>query len=268
MSQWQVAGNASDNYEGYLVPSIFGPWAIDLIRLAAPQVGDRVLDVACGTGIVARLSAKYVAPSGKVVGLDFNPRMVATARALPSAPGVSIEWMEGNAVALPLPDAAFDLVLCQQGLQFFPDRLAALREMHRVLASEGRLALSVWRAIRYSPGFALLAEALERHVGPEAASTMRAPFSLSDAEELKGVILKAAFRDVIINSAVKNLQFPSPEEFVRRYVSGSPLAGPFAQVRDDARNALLDDIRRGLQDCANDEGVAFPIEAHLVVAGK
>ncbi len=268
MSQWQVAGNASENYEGYLVPSIFGPWAIDLVSLAAPQAGDRVLDVACGTGVVARLSAKYVAPRGKVIGLDINPGMVATARSLPSVPGVSFEWMEGNAVAMPLPDAAFDLVLCQQGLQFFPDRMAALREMRRVLASEGRLALSVWRAIRYSPGFALLAEALERHVGPEAASTMRAPFSLPDAEELRGFIMRAGFRDVIINSAVKNLQFPSPEEFVRRYVSGSPLAGPFAQVREDARNALLDDIRRGLRDYENNEGVAFPIEAHLVAARK
>lgn len=268
MSQWQVAGNASENYEGYLVPSIFGPWAIDLVNLAAPQAGDRVLDVACGTGIVARLSAKYVAPGGKVTGLDINPRMVATARSLPLVPGVSIEWMEGNAVAIPLPDAAFDLVLCQQGLQFFPDRLAALREMRRVLTSEGRLVLSVWRAIQYSPGFALLAEALERHVGPEAASTMRAPFSLADAEELRGLITKAGFRDVIISPAVKNLQFPSPEEFVRRYVSGSPLAGPFAQVREDVRKTLLDEIRRSLRDRENVAGVAFPIEAHLVAARK
>lgn len=266
MSQWQVAGNAPENYEGYLVPSIFGPWAIDLVSLAAPQAGDRVLDVACGTGVVARQSAKHVAPGGKVVGLDINPGMVATARSLPSVPGASMEWMEGNAVAMPLPDASFDLVLCQQGLQFFPDRLAALREMRRVLVPGGRLALSVWRAIQYSPGFAMLAEALERHVGPEAARTMRAPFSLPNAEELRSLITRAGFRGVTINSAVKNLQFPSPVEFVRRYVSGSPLAGPVAQTSEDARNALLDEMRRGLQEYENDEGVAFPIETHLVSA--
>ncbi len=268
MSQWQVAGNAPENYERYLVPSIFGPWATDLVNLAAPQAGERVLDVACGTGVLARLSAKYVAPGGKVVGLDINPGMVATARSLPSTSGVSLEWMEGNAVAMSLPGGAFDLVLCQQGLQFFPDRLAALREMHRVLVSEGRLAVSVWRAIQYSRGFALLAEALERHVGPETASTMRAPFSLPDAEELRGLIIRAGFSEVTISSAVKNLQFPSHEEFVRRYVSGSPLAGPFAQLREDTRNALLDDIRRGLRDYENDGGVAFPIEAHLAAACK
>ncbi len=268
MSQWQVAGSAPENYERYLVPSIFGPWATDLVSLGEPQAGERVLDVASGTGVVARLSAKNVGPAGKVVGLDINPGMVATARSLPSAPGVSFEWIEGSAVAMPLPDAAFDLVLCQQGVQFFPDRLAALHEMHRVLVPGGRVALSVWRAIQYSPGFAVLAETLERHVGPEAAKTMRAPFSLPEAEELRALIVRAGFRDVTIRSAVKNLRFPTPEEFVRRYVSGSPLAGPFAQVSEDARNALLDGIRTGLRDYWSDEGLAFPIEAHFAAARK
>jgi len=268
MSQWQVTGNAPENYERFLVPSIFGPWATDLVSLGAPQQGERVLDVACGTGIAARLSAKSVAPGGKVVGLDINPGMVATARSLPSQPGVSFEWMEGNVIAMPLPDSAFDLVLCQQGLQFFPDRLAALREMHRVLAPGGRLALSVWRAIQYSPGFAMLTEALERHIGPEAANWMRTPFSLPEAEELQILVVEAGFRDVTIRSAAKNLQFPSPEEFVRRYVTATPLAGSFAQMSEDARNALLDEMRRGLRDYGNDEGMAFSIEAHLATARK
>ena len=266
MSQWQVAGNAPENYERYLVPSIFGPWAIDLISLAAPQPGDRVLDVACGTGVVARLCAAHVGTRGKVVGLDINPGMVATARSLPSAPGVSCAWLEGSAVAMSLPDAAFDLVVCQQGLQFFPDRPAALREMRRVLVSGGRLAVSVWRAIQHSPGFAFLAEMLEQHIGPEAATTMRAPFSLPDAEELRTLIARAGFRDVTIHSASKILRFPSPEEFIQRYVSGSPLAGPVAQASDVARSALLEDMRRGLRRYTHGDGVAFPIEAHLVAA--
>jgi ubiquinone/menaquinone biosynthesis C-methylase UbiE len=268
MSQWQVAGSAPENYERYLVPSIFGPWATDLISLAAPHAGERVLDVACGTGVAGRLSATFVGAGGKVVGLDINPGMVATARSLPSVPGVSFEWVEGSALAMPLPDAAFDLVLCQQGLQFFPDRLAALREMYRVLASGGRLTASIWRAIQYSPGFALLAGALERHVGPEAAKTMRAPFSLPEAEELRSLFVRAGFREVTIRSAMKSLRFPSPEEFVQRYVSGSPLAGPVAQVSEEARNALLEDMRSGLREYGNTEGLAFPIEAHLVTACK
>lgn len=266
MSQWQVAGNAPENYERYLVPSIFGPCAIDLISLAAPQAGERVLDVACGTGAVARLCAPHIGFRGKVVGLDINPGMVTAARSLPPVPGVSFEWVEGSAVAMPLPDAAFELVLCQQGLQFFPDRPAALREMRRVLVLGGRLAVSVWRGIHYSPGFALLAEALERHVGLEASKTMRAPFSLPDAEELRSLIARAGFRDVTIHSASKTLRFPSPEEFVQQYVSGSPLAGPVAQVSGVARSALLEDMRKGLRQYQTVDSVAFPIEAHLVTA--
>jgi ubiquinone/menaquinone biosynthesis C-methylase UbiE len=268
ISQWQVTGNAPENYERYLVPSIFGPWATDLVSLAAPQAGERVLDAACGTGVAARLSATYVGPEGKVVGLDINPGMIATARSLTSVPGVPVEWIEGSAVAMPLPDAEFDLVLCQQGVQFFPDRPAALHEMHRVLVPGGRLALSVWRTIHYSPGFAVLKEALERHIGPEAANWMRTPFSLPEAEELQILVVGAGFRDVTIRSAVKNLQFPSSEEFVRRYVSGTPLAASFAQASENARDALLDEIRRGLREYGDDEGLTFPIEANLITARK
>src|SRR2546425_12174530 len=114
-------GSGPEAYERYMVPSLFRPWAIDLLKLAAPIPGERVLDVACGTGIVARLAAKSVAPMGKVIGLDLNAGMLKVARAA-SAGTENVEWREGNATALRLSDQTFDLVLCQQGLQFFPDR--------------------------------------------------------------------------------------------------------------------------------------------------
>jgi ubiquinone/menaquinone biosynthesis C-methylase UbiE len=110
-----------------------------------------VLDVGCGTGVVARLAAHHVGPTGKVVGLDLKAGMLAVARSLPSLPGVSIEWQEGNALALPFSAETFDAVLCQQGLQYLPDRPAALGEMHRVLVPGGRLALSLWRPIHGQP---------------------------------------------------------------------------------------------------------------------
>ena len=131
--QWQLGGNAPEMYERYFVPTIFAPLASLLIELAAIQPSERVLDVACGTGVVARLAAQYVGPTGQVVGLDLNPEMLAVACTIPLPPGASIRWQEGSAVALPCAEAAFEVVCCQQGLQFFPDRGAALREMHRVL---------------------------------------------------------------------------------------------------------------------------------------
>lgn len=167
------------------VPAVFGVWAPILVELAQPRPGDRIVDVACGAGIVARIAAARVGPTGALVGVDLNPGMLSVARSVVSTDSLSgapLQWQEASADKLPFPDGSFDIVYCQLGLQFFADRAAALREMRRVLGAEGRLALMVWRGIHESPGFAMLAEALERHVGKAAATIMRAPFGLSNAE--------------------------------------------------------------------------------------
>ncbi|HET8576256.1 MAG TPA: class I SAM-dependent methyltransferase, partial [Methylomirabilota bacterium] len=238
--QWQVAGNAAEIYERALVPAVFSAWAPLVIELANPQPGARVVDVACGTGVVARLVARRVGPTGQVVGLDLNPGMLAVAASIvsnePATTG-RIRWQEANATKMPLPDAAFDIVYCQLGLQFFPDRPAALREMFRVLAPGGRLGLMVWRGIEHSPGFAALAEALARHGSPEAAGIMRAPFGLADAEELRSLIAAAGFGDITIRPVPGTVRFPSVVRFVQDYVAGSPLAGHVAKLSDEARAA-------------------------------
>ena len=138
LEQWQVSGNAPQAYERYMVPTLFTPWAQELLARAALHAGERVLDVACGTGIVARLAAQRVGPSGYVMGVDLNAAMIETARTQTPPAGAPVEWREGDAHALPCADATFDVVCCQQGLQFFPDKPHALREMHRVLGPGGR----------------------------------------------------------------------------------------------------------------------------------
>jgi ubiquinone/menaquinone biosynthesis C-methylase UbiE len=231
--QWQVAGNAAETYERALVPAVFAAWAPLVVALADPRPGERVLDVACGTGVVTRLVAQQVGRTGNVVGLDMNPGMLAVAASsATSGPPTSapITWREASATNMPLPDAAFDIAYCQLGLQFFPDRPAALREMHRVLVSGGRLGLMVWRSIEHSPGFGILAAALARHVSSEAAGIMRAPFALADAEELRKLIAAAGFRDITIRPVPGTVRFPSVGRFVQDYVAGSPLAGHVAKV--------------------------------------
>lgn len=264
--RWQLAGNAPETYERHLVPAIFGPWAPVLVELGRLQSGERVLDVACGTGVVARVAAKHVGSRGKVVGLDINPAMLAIARSLPPAPGAVVEWREASADAMPFPDAAFDVEFCQLGLQYFPDRPAALREMRRVLVGRGRLVLMVWRPIQFSPGFAMLADALEHRVSTDAAAVMRAPFSLGDAETLRALIEGGDFHSVTIRPAVGTVQFPSPEDFVRHQVAGSPLAGHVAKVDEKARTALLSEVNEALRPYTVSGGLKFPIEAHLAVA--
>jgi ubiquinone/menaquinone biosynthesis C-methylase UbiE len=267
--RWQLGGNASEVYERHMVPAIFGPWAPILIAQAMLQVGDRVIDVACGTGVVARLAAQNVGASGHVTGLDINPGMLAVARSLAPARGTTVEWHEGDAVTIPFSDETFDVAFSQLGLQYFADRLQALREIRRVLVPEGRLVLLVWRSIVHSPGFAAIAEALDQHVGPTAGAVMRAPFVFGDRpEELRTLLSDAGFGDVRIRSDVRMVRFASPEALVQYQVAGSPLAGHVAQADDAAREALIRDVTTAMQGYLNDEGVAFPIEGHIAVGKK
>ena len=197
--QWQVSGSAPEAYEHYLVPTLFTPWAEDLVDRMALRPGERVVDVACGTGIVARLAAHRINPGGAVTGLDLNAGMLSVARSLSPPADVTMEWREGSAMTLPFANATFNVVLCQQGLQFFPDRLAALREMYRVLVPGGRLGLSVWRPLRQNPYMAALGDALERRVNAEVATGMRTVCSMGDAEALRSLLLQAGFRDARIS---------------------------------------------------------------------
>jgi len=269
--QWQVAGSAAEVYERALVPAVFAAWAPLVVDLAAPRPGVRVLDVACGTGVIARLVARRVGPTGEVVGLDLNPGMLAVAAATTStepATTARIRWQEASATMMPLPDATFDIVYCQLGLQFFPDRPAALREMCRVLVPGGRLGLMVWRGIEHSPGFVALAEALARRVSAEAAGIMRAPFGLAEAEELRRLIAAAGFGDITIRSVPGTVRFPSVERFVQDYVAGSPLAAHVAKVSDEARAALIREVGDTLKSYVAAGTLTFPIEAHLASAKK
>ena len=263
---WQAhGGSPPENYERYLVPALFGPWAADLLELAAPRPGERVLDVACGTGAVARLAEPRVGPAGRAVGLDINPGMLAVARAV-SPEGGCVAWQEAGADAMPFPAAAFDLVLCQMGLQFFPDRPAALREMQRVLVPGGRLALSVTGPLEQSPPFAIMAEALGRHIGPEAAGFVRAVFSLGSPELLRELIAGVGFSEVTIRPIAAMLSLPPAEEFLRQYVAGTPLAAPVGRAGDHARAALADEFATRCRPYAGDDGMALPIVVQVATA--
>jgi ubiquinone/menaquinone biosynthesis C-methylase UbiE len=265
--QWQVAGSAPEIYERELVPAVFGPWAPILVELAHPKPGERVIDIACGTGIVARIAASRVGPSGAVAGVDLNPGMLNVARSLKTADdAASIEWREASADKLPFPDGSFDVAYCQLGLQFFADRPAALREMRRVLSAKGRLAVMVWCGIHDSPGFEAFAEIMERNVGPAAASIMRAPFGLSDADALSRLVAAAGFLNIVVQRTVGAVEFPSTERFVLSYVAGSPLAGHISQAGDVTRENLIADAKLALDKYVGSRGLAFPIAAHLLTA--
>src|SRR6266516_1977583 len=186
----QYGGNAAENYERYFVPTIGIPFATALLDATGLHRGERVLDVACGTGVVTRLAAEQVGPNGTVAGLDINPAMLAVARSVPSS-GAAVEWHQASAEQLPLADGSFDVVLSSLGLQFVPDKASALSEMRRVLDPRGRLAIATVGPT--PPLFAILEQALARHVNPEVAAFMRAVFSLYEPQELETLASDAGF---------------------------------------------------------------------------
>ena len=232
-------GTPAENYERFFVASIGAPVADDLIGTADLQPGQRVLDVACGTGVVTRRAAKRVGVSGAVAGLDINPGMLAVARSQ-TPPNVSIDWYEASAESMPLPDEAFDVVLCQMGIQFVPDKLAALREMRRVLDTDGRAIVTVPGP--KPPMFEIMTDALARHLSPKAASFADLVFSMHDASELAELMRGAGFREVDVESKPKTLRLPAPVDFLWQYIHSTPLAEVAAHADNTKRDALERDV--------------------------
>ena len=264
-SAWQqIGGNAAEMYQRGQVPSLMAPLAPRLLEAADLQPGEHVLDVACGTGVVTGLAAERVGSGGRVVGLDFNAAMLDVARSLPSGSGATIEWVEASALAMPQPDASFDVVLCQHGLQQFPDRLAALVEMRRVLKPGGRLAACVWGRLQHCPGMAALVDALERHVSVAAANNRRAPFALGDASEMERLATGAGFSDIVVQTLVSPGRYPSPEALVRFQLAGSPLS-TMGGLPDTVLAAVIEDVTSELEQYVTSEGFTFPMEVVMVM---
>jgi ubiquinone/menaquinone biosynthesis C-methylase UbiE len=262
---WQVEGSAAELYQRLVVPAMTGMWAADLVERAAPPPGARVLDVACGTGVVARLAAERVGDAGHVAAVDLNPDMLAVARSLPPVAGASIEWHEGSALALPFEGGSFDVVLCQLGLQFFPDRPAALAEMRRVLGRPGRLALSVYSPIERNPAPHALVEALDRRGERTAVEIKRAEHALGDPDELRTLVSDAGFAEIEVETVVKVVRLASVADYVRIQRTATPIGAAVAD-RDRVFDDLVEELSAALAPYVGPEGLGFPQESHVALA--
>jgi SAM-dependent methyltransferase len=259
---YQIPTEAAEIYESKFVPALFGEWAPLLVELAGVTAGQAVLDVACGTGVVARAAADSVGPSGRVVGVDLNPAMLAVARRLRS----DLEWRQADAGALELPDASFDVVLCQSGLMFVSDVVRALREMARVVRPGGTVGVQVWERRESQPGYAPLIEAAARHAGPDAVGLLSTYFSLGDLDEFATRFAAAGLEITATRTREGAVRLPSLDAFVTVEVEGSPLVEritpeEYASIRADA-------VRDLAAYAAADGTAAVPIWGHVVIARR
>lgn len=245
---FKTSGNrVAQVYEELLVPRIFKPWSNILLSEARLSSGESVLDVACGPGTVARTASEMVGPAGKVTATDISPPMLDVARAKPQAPdSAPIEYVESPAHPLKVEDASFDLTVCQQGLQFFPERVEALKEMVRVTQPDGRIAIAVWGSVEQNPIFRELHAALRENLPAEIADLMKAPFSLHDTEELIVLAQQAGLKNTVIKSLTLPLVFEGGIEQALRMLEATPLAPQIAELPMEQQTKLAESLRSRL----------------------
>ena len=228
-------GTAAQLYQSFFVPTIAAPVSSELLATAKLRLGERVVDVACGTGIITRAAAERVGSTGTVTGVDIAPDMLEVAKATPAG-GAPIEWHEADAAALPLPDASYDLVLCQMGLMFMDDKPGAVTEFHRVLAPGGRVVLNT--PGRIQPLFHAMERAIVEHINPDMGAFVSAVFSMHDPNVLAGLLRDAGFEDVSSKEYVTRFSLPGPAEFLWNYINLTPMGPLVAQSPGEARAAM------------------------------
>ena len=262
---YALSAEAAEFYESTFVPALFRPWAERLVDVAAPRPGRTVLDVACGTGIVARTVAERLdretdtdRSDSSITGVDANPAMLAVARRLRP----DLTWLEGDAAALPCPDAAADLVTCQAALMFFPDRVAALRELARVVEPAGLVVLHVPGRLESSAGYAALSDVVARHAGVEAQRLLAGYFAAGDPDLLREELTSAGLSVETFRTWIGATRLDSIDTFLA--VELLPIAD---RVDPNVRDRIVADCRTALAPFTGPDGaVAAPIEAHLITA--
>jgi ubiquinone/menaquinone biosynthesis C-methylase UbiE len=262
LAAWQVSGDAAEVYERCFVPAIFGRWAPRVADAAKIASGDRVLDVGCGTGVLARAAAARVAADSQVTGLDLNEGMLAVARRLRP----EIEWRQGDATNLPFADESFDVVMSQFALMYFPDRTAALREMARVLRPGGRLVIAVWGPFERATGYVILTEIARRRCGQAAADVLTSPFALGSQDELIDLFQAAGIDEFVVELRDGTVTFPTIEAFVETEVKGSPLE---TLLDDEGYRELMKEARDRLRQFRGNGGeITMPMDAYIISAAK
>ena len=263
MSTIAAARGPADVYDEFFVPALFAQWGPIVADAAGLRPGERVLDVACGTGALTLAVADRVGPGGSVVGLDANPEMLAVARRKRSR----VEWIEGRGEALPLPDASFDVVVSQFALMFFDDRAGALREAMRVLRRGGRLAVAVCDAVARSPGYAAFAALLDRLFGTAVGDAFRAPFVLGDPQRLLEIAREAGIANACVCRHRGTVRFASIASLVSTERACAWTLGgllddeQFARLLDQAPTALAPFV-------APDGTVVFDMPALILTAAR
>lgn len=229
------SGTAAELYQSFFVPTVASPVSGELLRTADLRTGERVLDVACGTGIITRAAAEQVGQTGTVTAVDLAPDMLEVAKATPAA-GAPIQWHQADATSLPLPDASYDVALCQMGIMFMEDRTRPLAELRRVLTPGGRVVINT--PGRIQPLFEAMEQAIVEHIGPQLGAFVSAVFSMHDPSALASLLEDTGFTGVSSKEYTVRLTLPGPSEFLWNYINLTPMGPIVAEASEEAKAAM------------------------------
>lgn len=255
---------AGRGYEALFVPALFAAWTKHLVDGAEIGEGAHVLDVACGTGVLARQALAATGKTGHVAGVDPAPGMIAVAAEV--EPG--IQWVQGNAEALDFGDAIFDCVVSQFGMMFFEDRAKAAKEMFRVLKPGGRLAVAVWNSIDANPAYGDVAAILDEEVGTAAGNALRLPFSLGNPDDVTSVFDAAGFENVACDTRAEQARFATSRMMVEAELRGWLPLFDIILDEDVIADVLAKSDEKLAKHVSPSGGAAFPTSAHVITARK
>jgi ubiquinone/menaquinone biosynthesis C-methylase UbiE len=256
---FQLSIEVAEVYEARFVPAFFAQWAPHLLDAAGVTAGQRILDVACGTGIVARGAADRVGTGGEVVGLDLSDAMLAVARRIRP----ELQWRQGDAAALPFRDAEFDAAISQMALMFLPDPAAALCEMRRVVRPTGSVGVLVPGSLDVNPPYRSFVDVVTEHAGASARNLVTTYFALGDRDELAGLFTAAGLQVTAATGPVGESRYGSIDEFVTIELDSTPLG---ERLDAAARERILAGCRQALAPWrAPDGSLRCPFECILVV---
>ena len=263
-AHFQLSGNAAKYYDQISAKYVLGPWAPRLVEAADIKPDERVLDLACGTGVVTRAAALMLGPGGSVTGLDLNAGMLEVAESHEHPGECALSWLKGSALDLDLPDQSFDVVLCQQGLQYFPDQLKGLRESHRVLRSGGRAFFGIWAEA--GPYNKAVGAAVAEHIDDTVAKTYLESRDVPDVDSLRALFSDAGFAQVEVVREQMEIRLPDIRTFVLTHTRGTPIAKNMSALSESQQSALANDAAAALSSFADGVDVVVPDFCNLVSA--
>jgi ubiquinone/menaquinone biosynthesis C-methylase UbiE len=259
---FQITKEQAQAYEELFVPALFAQWAPKLLDIANVTTGQRVLDVACGTGVVTRAAADRVGDPGRVVGLDLNPAMIEVAASVRP----DIQWRRGDAANLPFDDVTFDAVLCQSALFFFPDPDTAIGEMSRVVRPGGTVAVQTYASLDAQPAYGPFVDGVLKYAGPEARSLVTTYFAQGDPEMLAAAFVRAGLEDIQTRTPIGTARYASVDALVEIEVQGTPLAD---RLSAEVVERILAECRQILDEYSTASGtLELPIRAVLIAGRK